>query len=182
MLINTEDDMREIKVYFEAGELTEVEFNDGLSGEVRRCVRGKSGGAYRSAGSFQWTSAVRGLASLLVQTVLLPNEAVIEGGAGTLAASLDYAISKQPMWLTDMFGCDQQGICMIRRMVLRTNAERKRPGPTVLSVNQRYMPVESIKIIADGKPATRENLVVLIAMLMIDKAAKEQNDGMALAA
>ena len=71
---------------------------------------------------------------------------------------------------------------MIRRMVLRTNAERKRPGPTVLSVNQRYMPVESIKIIADGKPATRENLVVLIAMLMIDKAAKEQNDGMALAA
>ena len=101
--------MKELKAYFEAGQLTEVSFKDGVSSELRRSVRGKSGGAYRSAGSFQWTSAVRGLAFLLVQTVLIPESAVLEGGAGTLAASLDYAISKQPMWLTEMFGCDQRG-------------------------------------------------------------------------
>ena len=158
--------MRELKVYFEAGQLTEVSFKDGVSSEIRRSVRGKSGGAYRSAGSFQWTSAVRGLAFLLVQTALIPESAVLEGGAGSLAASLDYAISKQPMWLTEMFGCDQSGICTMRRMILRTNAERKRPGPTVLAVNQRYLPVEAMSIYANGKQCSREELAILGALLM----------------
>jgi len=158
--------MRELKAYFEAGQLTEVEFNDGVSTDTRRSVRGKSGGAYRTAGSFQWTSAVRGLAYLLVQTALVPESAVLQGTSGSLAASLDYAISKQPMWLTDMFGSDQNGICLIRRMILRTNAERKRPGPTVLALNQRYLPVETITIVSDGKRCSREDLVVLGAMLM----------------
>jgi hypothetical protein len=158
--------MRELKVYFEAGQLTEVSFKDGVSSELRRSVRGKSGGAYRSAGSFQWTSAVRGLAFLLVQTALIPESAVLEGSGGSLAASLDYAISKQPMWLTEMFGSDQRGICMIRRMILRTNAERKRPGPTVLAVNQRYLPVEAMSIYSNGKQCSREELAILGSLLM----------------
>ncbi len=173
-----EANMRELKAYFEAGQLTEVVFNDGVSSEARRSVRGKSGGAYRTAGSFQWTSAVRGLAYLMVQTALIPESAILQGTGGSLAASLDYAISKQPMWLTEMFGSDQNGICLIRRMILRTNAERKRPGPTVLAVNQRYLPVEALSIYSDGKRCSREDLVVLGAMLMeaitpqVDKVAR----------
>jgi hypothetical protein len=157
--------MRDLKLYFEAGQLTEVAFCDGISGDVRRSIRGKSGGAYRSAGSFQWTSAVRGLALLAVRAVSVLEEPFIKGCGGSLAASLDYAISKQPMWLTEMFGCDQSGISLIRRMVLRTNPERKRPGPTVLSINERFMPSGSISIIVDGVKASREELLVLSAAL-----------------
>jgi hypothetical protein len=158
--------MRELKAYFDQGQLVEVSFSDGVSGTTRRSIRGKSGGAYSGSGSFQWTSAVRGLAHLLVQTAFLPESAMIKGTGGSLAASLDYAISKQPIWLTEMFGCDQNGICLIRRMVCRTNPERKRPGPTVLAVNQRYLPAESISIYINNKKCSREELVVLGAMLM----------------
>lgn len=176
-----EDGMRDLKLYFEAGQLTEVAFCDGVSGDIRRSIRGKSGGAYRSAGSFQWTSAVRGLALLAVRAVSDLEESFIKGGGGSLAASLDYAISKQPMWLTEMFGCDQSGISLIRRMVLRTNPERKRPGPTVLSINERFMPRASISIIVDGVKASREELLVLSAALMDEEALPAQ-EGMAKAA
>lgn len=167
--------MRELKFYFEAGQLTEVHFCDGVSGDVRRSIRGKSGGAYRAAGSFQWTSAVRGLALLVARTCEGTVEPVLKGTGGTLAASLDYAISKQPMWLTEMFGCDQSGICMIRRMILRTNPERKRPGPTVLSINERYLPTSAISIFSDGVKCSREDLVVLVASLAGDWATGEQS-------
>ncbi len=163
--------MRDLKLYFEAGQLIEVAFCDGVSGEVRRSVRGKSGGAYRSAGSFQWTSAVKGFALLAVRAVSALEEPVIKGCSGSLAASLDYAISKQPMWLTEMFGCDQSGISLIRRMILRTNPERKRPGPTVLSFNERFMPVAAISIFSDGVRCSREELVVLMAALSQEEAA-----------
>ncbi|MEY4668942.1 MAG: hypothetical protein RL518_1641 [Pseudomonadota bacterium] len=166
--------MRDLKLYFEVGQLTEVTFCDGVSGDVRRSIRGKSGGAYRSAGSFQWTSAVRGLALLAVRAVSDLEEPFIKGCAGSLAASLDYAISKQPVWLTEMFGCDQSGISLIRRMVLRTNPERKRPGPTVLSINERFMPLGAISIIVDGVKASREQLVVLGAALAEEIAIPAQ--------
>lgn len=166
--------MRDLKLYFEAGQLTEVAFCDGISGDVRRSIRGKSGGAYRSAGSFQWTSAVKGLALLAVRAVSGLEEPVIKGCGGSLAASLDYAISKQPMWLTEMFGCDQSGISLIRRMILRTNPERKRPGPTVLSFNERFMPIAAISIISDGVVCSREELVVLAAALSQEESVPAQ--------
>ena len=170
-----EEHMRDLKLYFEAGQLTEVAFCDGISGEVRRSVRGKSGGAYRCAGSFQWTSAVKGLALLAARAVCGVEEPVIKGCSGSLAASLDYAISKQPMWLTEMFGCDQSGISLIRRMILRTNPERKRPGPTVLSFNERFMPVAAISIFADGVQCSREELVVMAAALSHEDVASVQD-------
>jgi hypothetical protein len=166
--------MRDLKLYFEAGQLTEVQFCDGVSGEVRRSIRGKSGGAYRSAGSFQWTSAVKGFALLAVRALSGLEDPVIKGCGGSLAASLDYAISKQPMWLTEMFGCDQCGISLIRRMVLRTNPERKRPGPTVLSLNERFMPVAALSVFADGARCSREELVVLAAALSQEEAVPAQ--------
>jgi hypothetical protein len=73
-----------------------------------------------------------------------------------------------------MFGCDQSGISLIRRMVLRTNPERKRPGPTVLSIHERFMPVASISIIVDGVKASREELLVLSAALSDEVVAPAQ--------
>jgi hypothetical protein len=100
-------------------------------------VRGKTGGAIRDVGSFQWTTAVKALAVLSLKTALAKARGLsaghrLVGHKGSLAASLDYAVSKQPGWLTEMFGVDSLGISMLRRLVMRTNPERKRPGPVVL--------------------------------------------------
>jgi hypothetical protein len=157
--------MRNLTLYFELGELTEVVFNDGLSNQARTSVRGKSSGPLRAAGSFQWTSAVRALALLAVKTVSTPSDAFLRGLGNSLAASLDYAISKQPMWLTEMFGCDQQGISLARRMILRTNPERKRPGPVTLGINQSYLPPSQITIFVNGARCDVEMLTTLRCQL-----------------
>ncbi len=174
--------MRELKLFFENEELVEVEIANRMTGEVRRTVRGKQSGAFRNAGSFQWTSAVRGLALLVVRTAARFEQPAIEGEARSLTASLDYAISKQPVWLTEMFGCDRMGTCLIRRMVLRTNPERKRPGPTTLAINQRYLPVEAISVFADGKRCTREELIVLAVGLSCDFSSNAARSEVAKAA
>lgn len=166
--------MRELKLYFEAGQLIEVGFCNGLTSEVHRSLRGKSAGAHSQAGSFQWTSAVKGLALLAVQAAGAFEEPFIQGCGGSLAASLDYAISKQPMWLIEMFGCDQSGISLLRRMILRTNPERKRPGPVVLSFNQRFMPVKDIFIFSSGIQCSREALLELLAVLSKEEGISEQ--------
>jgi hypothetical protein len=157
--------MRNLALYFESGELTEVIFQDGPGAPARASVRGKTGGAFRSAGSFQWTSAVKALALLVVKTCATTTDALLRGDGSSLAASLDYAISKQPLWLTEMFGSDQQGICLIRRMILRTNPERKRPGPVTLGINQMYLPSTSIAVFENGKPCTEDRLADLCRAL-----------------
>ena len=157
--------MRSLKMYFECGQLTEVLFQENANTEPRRTIRGKTGGAFRYAGSFQWTSAVKALSLLITKTAMNPQGSTIQGLGGSLAASLDYALSKQPVWLAEMFGCDQQGISFARRMVLRTNPERKRPGPVVLGVNHVYMPTASVEVYVDGQLCSGAQLLPLVASL-----------------
>jgi hypothetical protein len=168
--------MRELKLYFEAAQLVEVAFCDGLTSDFRRSVRGKGTGAHKCAGSFQWTAAVKGLSLLSVRTVAQIKEPLIQGCSGSLAASLDYAISKQPMWLTEMFGCDQSGISLLRRMILRTNPERKRPGPVVLSFNQKFMLAGSISIFSEGIESSREELLATAGILSKEEGINEQQE------
>ena len=156
--------MRNISLFFELGELIEVTFGDN-QGTQRVSVRGKTGGPFRTAGSFQWTSAVKALALLLAKTRLNPAEALLRGENASLAASLDYAISKQPAWLTEMFGCDQHGISLARRLVLRTNPERKRPGPVTLGVNQLFLNAANINIFVEGVPCAEADLSRLVGRL-----------------
>jgi len=44
-------------------------------------------------------------------------QAHLEGEMGSLAASLDYAISKKPIWLLDMFGINSDGKAKIRPLI-----------------------------------------------------------------
>ncbi len=157
--------MRSLKLYFEMDQLTEVMFRENAGDEERRTIRGKTGGAFRYAGSFQWTSAVKALSLLLTRAALYPQNSAIQGHVGSLAASLDYAISKQPAWITEMFGCDQQGISFARRLILRTNPERKRPGPVVLAVNHVYLPQVAIEVFVNGTKCSESDLERLIATL-----------------
>jgi len=137
-------------------ELTKTLFRE-VGGTVKTAVRGKTSGASKGAGTFQWTTAVKALSLLAVKAVLTerhstsPTDAALLGGAGSLAATLDYAVSKEPEWTVDMFGVDTEGRSLIRRLIKRTNSERKYPGPVTVSVNTRAISPTSISIWWDGK-------------------------------
>jgi hypothetical protein len=124
---------------------------------------------------FPWTKAVRALAVLFLKTAICrksrlqrilvpPRETFLAGERGSLASSLDYALSKQPIWLADMFGVDTNGVTLAKRFITRTNSERKRPGPVTLSV--RDSSTLSISIILNERLLEDvDGLLSLIAAL-----------------
>ena len=127
-----------------------------LQGELVT-IRGAT--APHSFGNFRWSSGVRALALLLVkQSVVLEQRrngtedpsvpAAIEGGDHSPAASLDYAISKQPLWLQDMFGVSPQGLQLARVLFRRINPDRKRPGPVIIFISNKEFDV-SVEV--DGR-------------------------------
>ncbi len=144
--------------------LERIQFGHPLLERDRISVRGKGSAAMGAYGSFQWSSAVQGLCLLLLRAKLravsklvttsaetesvgVSNNSNIQGGAHTLAASLDYAISKQPIWLRELFGVDKYGTSLIRRLVHRHNPERKRPGDTIIGINAEQLHSEDISVV-----------------------------------
>jgi hypothetical protein len=132
------------------------------------CIRGKTAGAYVSYGSFQWTSGVRGVCAAFLRFVLSEAGDTVDfclvGGKGSLAASLDYALSKGPSWLGEMFGSGIGGSQLARRIFKITNPNRKRPGPVAISVNKNVVSVDQVQIYWDNKLVT--DLTQLYAMLV----------------
>jgi hypothetical protein len=122
------------------------------------CIRGKTAGAYVSYGSFQWTSGVRGVCASFLRFVLSEAGDTVDfclvGGKGSLAASLDYALSKGPSWLGEMFGSGIGGSQLARRIFKITNPNRKRPGPVAISVNKNVVSVDQLQIYWDNKLVT----------------------------
>lgn len=122
------------------------------------CIRGKTAGAYVSFGSFQWTSGVRGVCAAFLRFVLSEVGDSVDfcmvGGRGSLAASLDYALSKGPAWLGEMFGTGLGGNQFARRIFKITNPNRKRPGPVAISVNKNVVSAEQVQIYWDNKLVT----------------------------
>lgn len=138
-------------------------------------IRGKTAGAYRDCSSFQWTPAVRALTLLFLQTAaysdrkseLIGSSQVFSGATGSLAASIDYAIAKEPRWLTDVFGIDASGRSIVRRLVIRTNPERKRGGNVAVAVNPRVMRPGSVRCFNNGKEITdRKAILELVKSIM----------------
>jgi hypothetical protein len=162
--------------------LLETYFKNPLDNSVSRCVRGRTGGAYEGFGSFCWSKGVWALSTLLVRYKRrsLRNEALehglLVGYAGSLAATLDWAISKESVWLLDMFGADSGGRPVARRLLLRSNPCLKRPGPVSIGVNSRILPQEQLRIYLNGSPA--EDLETLIAIeraLLLEEETDRQN-------
>ncbi len=134
-------------------ELERIIFQHPLLDRERASVRGKSAGAFRGCHTFQWTPAVQALCVLLLRSKAFGQPASaadyvppLTGGAGSAAASLDYAISKQPLWLLDVFGLDKQGNCLIKRLVTRTNSERRRGGDVSVALNPAQLGPDDIVI------------------------------------
>ena len=129
---------------------------EGLPGDLMS-VRGKTGGAFRGVGTFQWTRAVQAITLLLMLHKLygaetIPGRALLFGEGDSLASSLDFAISKRPVWLCEMFGTTSGGEAFAGRLFRRSNPNRKRPGPVVLSVNEKILSNAAVEVRLDGKP------------------------------
>lgn len=151
-----------------AAELTETRFKNSLSGPDLFCIRGKTSGGFKNAGTFQWTNAVKGVTVLFLLYLISTMQsrkyqgACIEGERGSLASSLDFALSKQPSWLMDMFGVDSSGISILRRMVFRHNSNLKRPGPVKVSINYDYLNADAIRISWNGLEITEVTTLVIL--------------------
>lgn len=120
-------------------------------------VRGKTAGAYSTGATFQWTSAVQSLSVLLLKAVYRSkigertHEPLLEGGKGSMAASLDASLYKQTAWLSDVFGANSNGEALSKRILLRTNPGRRRFGPVMVSLNEHILPASSIQIYLDNR-------------------------------
>jgi hypothetical protein len=90
----------------------------------------------------------------------------MSGGLGSPAASLDYALTKQPRWMCEMFGTDSGGNAFAQRLFLRTNSNRKRPGPVIISLNQRCLATSDLSIFwGDQKIDSCEELQKLFFLI-----------------
>lgn len=151
-------------------ELCDVTYKPCGADTILRSVRGKSCGAFRGAGTFQWTSAVQGLSVLMLRALAASKGSNVEphliGAKGSLASSLDYAISKGPLWIGEMFGVQESGNLVIRRLVLISNSNRKRPGPVVISVNERSLAASMIRVtIDDEEISSLEDIEALLRVI-----------------
>jgi hypothetical protein len=132
------------------------------------CIRGKTSGAYISCGSFQWTSGVRGVCAVFLRFMISEMSDLVDcclvGRKGSLAASLDYALSKGPAWLGEMFGNGVRGQQAVRRILKVSNPNRKRPGPVAISVNKNTVSWDQVRIYWDERLIT--DVAQLHAMLI----------------
>jgi hypothetical protein len=146
-------------------ELAETKFTS-FSGEPLRCIRGKTPGAFRGAGSFQWTSAVRAISSLFIRHLISQQiqsvENQISGGHSSLASSLDYALSKAPRWLCEMFGTYQNGQITAKRLFLVTNPNQKRPGPVTIAINDSAIAPGDVRVMINGREAYDLNALLTL--------------------
>lgn len=140
-------------------------------------VRGKTAGAYKCGGSFQWTPAVKAVCVFFVQALARSfdefdsTEPTMSGRRGSLASSLDYAIDKEPHWLCDMFGLDDAGKTNLRRLIFRSNPGGKRPGPVSLSLNESALPTTNITIKVNSQLVQDETSLRALVAAINDRAA-----------
>ena len=89
--------------------------------------------------------------------------APLTGSRGSFASSLDYAITKQVLWIQDMFGMDGRGMSVAGRVFVRTNPNLKRAGPVMVAINRNFLPVSSLEIEIDGdRQPSRDRLEKLL--------------------
>ncbi len=133
--------------------LFKVSFTHPLVRETILSVRGKTSGVFDTFRTFQWTSAVQALVVVLLRAVtshrastISTTSKLLEGGIGSLAASLSYALDKQPVWLLDMFGTNSDGSPLIKRLLHRSNLGSSRKGPVAFDINRALLRAEDIHL------------------------------------
>ncbi|MCB0318173.1 MAG: hypothetical protein KDD56_05405 [Bdellovibrionales bacterium] len=140
-----------------------------------KCVRGLKSSS-KSLMTFPWSAGVKALCLLILRTKrqssdcnLFPS---LEGLAGSPAASLDYAISKQPQWLLDMFGVNKFGKALIKQLIQRENPERKRPGPVRVYFKAAKLNADEIEVYLDGHKINSYDKLYAIEMQILKSCLK----------
>jgi len=149
-------------------ELYQTEFAHPLLRAPMTAQRGYVSPGDPQIGHFPWTKGVQALCALFMHAAASGAAAqpLLSGGAGSLAASLDYALSKQSLWLLDMFGMDREGVCLVRRVIWRQNPERKRPGPVSLGLYREAARRDALTLYINGEEERRpDRLEALAGML-----------------
>ena len=151
------------------------------SGTEFIAVRGKSAGAYKNAGNFQWTPGVKALSIVFLRalSVTLRKDVslcpLLEGARGSLASSLDYALSKQPEWLFDMFGRDSEGNALLRKLLFRSNSSLRRAGNVGISLNEQVLDPQNIKVYIGNRILTDPEELEALADIIVSSEAREVN-------
>lgn len=161
----------------EAGELVETLYRREPNAAALRCIRGRDAAKLPGfKGSFQWSPAVRALCALVLRYHLYAREAIspeagfIRGGRGSNAASLDYALGKQPQWLHEIFGTCPKGNARARALIRRINPERKAGGEVILHLNSMALPASSIRIFNNTREElTNETVMRLLRSIEADE-------------
>jgi hypothetical protein len=152
-----------IALYFEnfdAPTLEKAILDPGQSRPSIISTRGSNSAFVFNSGVFHWTKAVKAMcAAMLRASVNSTSERncgfdpefcpYLTGASGSLAASIDYALSKEPLWLIDFFGMSETGRSRARQIFSRANPERKRPGPVSILVRSAILPWEYIEVFCD---------------------------------
>lgn len=139
-------------------------------GGIYRCsVGGEFGGTPPAIGKFRWSRGVRALSILVLRSLVASFDSSIEpmliGGRGSIAASLDSVLSKEPSWLLDTFGVFPNGTPVHRRFFARSNPGRKRLGPVAVSLARR-VEIGSVTVLCDGtRRSTPAELCALLRQL-----------------
>lgn len=143
-----------------------------LGAETRRLTRGKFSSTLQGAAPLPWTSAVKGFVRLALQVALQrfveeqsssdPFAFGLVGEKGSVCRSLDYAISKRPAWLVDLFGSDADGNSNVGRFFHRLNPEGKREGPTAVTLNTNMISPTSISVRVNGAPVGSKDKLGLL--------------------
>jgi hypothetical protein len=129
-----------------------------IRGAQIHSIRGKYS-PNSTSGAFQWTRAVRALTVLICGTALNQNGSfALKGESDSLASSLDYATSKSPQWLVNMFGCSHNGIPFAKLLIRRENPERKRGGHVAVHLNTRIIAPSDIVVSYRGQALQNQTL------------------------
>jgi hypothetical protein len=117
---------------------------------------------------FRWTSAVCALSYLAVRyremNGPMSTFPILQGYGGSMAASLDYALSKRPAWLVDVFGVTSKGDPNALRLFQRRNGCRKRSGPVEIRFNPHILSAEDIQIHLDGRLLSETHEIQALAI------------------
>jgi hypothetical protein len=160
-LVNRADAVPRLFLYFTAGpdpELLETRFYHAqFAPWGLHCVRGKDEGAHFGSASFQWSPALKVLAAYLLSCAASGRRSpdglcpALTGERSSPAASLNYAMSKKPEWIKDMFGEDSDSHPYLLDLIGRSNPDLKRAGPVILCLNTRVLPPERIHVFAGDR-------------------------------
>lgn len=148
----------------ESAQLEETHFSSPLIGRTVSCRRGVQTVVKTHHGTFAWSAGVMGLSAIFIRakasSCSSSSQAELAKASGISSAESDWArafdssLSKRPQWALDMFGLDASGTPLLRRLFVRQNPEKKRPGPVAVYLNTSFLQPTAVSISLDGQELT----------------------------